>query len=87
MTAFGFHSRIHASVRVGGWIVQERVESKPYLYPPAPGAAPVPHTVVWGLFCAGWQYAGAWLRMLPQESGNGIVNSVLGAAEAALLEV
>jgi hypothetical protein len=82
-----WEARVREAAEHGGWIVQERVESKPYLYPPAPGAAPVPHTVIWGLFCAGWQYAGAWLRMLPQGSGNGIVNSVLGASEAALLEI
>jgi hypothetical protein len=71
----------------GGWIVQEHVESRPYLYPPRPGAEPVPQTVIWGLFCAGWQYAGGWLRMLPQGTGDGIVNSSRGAAEGGILEV
>ena len=82
-----WEARVREAMDEGAWIVQERVDSKPYLYPPQPGAAPVPQTVVWGLFCAGWQYAGAWLRMLPQGAGGGIVNSVLGASEAGILEI
>lgn len=79
--------RVREAVEQGGWIVQEHVESRPYFYPPQPGAAPVPHTVIWGLFCAGWQYAGGWLRMLPQGTGDGIVNSARGAAEGGILVV
>lgn len=78
---------VRTAVEQGGWIVQERVESKPYLYPPKPGATPVPHTLIWGLFCTGWRYAGGWLRMLPQGEGEGIVNSARGAAEGGILEV
>lgn len=71
----------------GGWIVQERVESRPFFYPPQPGAAPVPHTVIWGLFCAGRRYGGGFLRMLPQGAGEGVVNSARGAYEGAFLEI
>lgn len=82
-----WEARVQAAMDEGGWIVQEYVESKPFFYPPRPGAAPVPHTVVWGLFCAGWRYAGAWLRVMPLGAGDGVVNSGRGAAEAAVLEV
>jgi hypothetical protein len=81
-----WEARVHEAMEKGGWIVQERVESKPYLYPPQPGAAPVPHTVIWGLFCTGRRYAGNCLRMLPQGAGEGIVNGARGAGEGAILE-
>jgi hypothetical protein len=82
-----WEARVREAVEQGGWIVQERVESKPYFYPPRPGAAPVPSTVVWGLFCTGSRYAGGGLRMLPQGAGDGIVNGVRGACEGAILEI
>jgi hypothetical protein len=82
-----WEARVREAVEEGGWIVQERVESKPYFYPPQPGAAPVPQTVIWGLFCTGWRYAGGWLRMLPDSVGEGIVNSARGACEGAFLEI
>jgi hypothetical protein len=82
-----WEARVHEAVEEGGWIAQERVESKPYFYPPRPGAAPVPHTVIWGLFCTGGRYAGACLRMLPQDVGGGIVNGARGAYEGAILEI
>ena len=82
-----WEARVREAVREGGWIVQERVESKPYFYPPRPGAAPVPQTLIWGLFCTGSRYAGGWLRMLPQSVGGGIVNSARGAYEGVFLEI
>jgi hypothetical protein len=83
-----WEARVRQAVEEEGrWIVQERVESKPYFYPPQPGAAPVPHSVIWGLFCTGRRYAGGWLRMLPQGAGEGIVNSARGACEGAILEI
>jgi len=82
-----WEARVREAVEEGGWIVQERVESKPYFYPPQPGAAPVPHTVVWGLFCAGSRYGGGCLRMLPQGAGEGVVNGARGACEGAILEI
>jgi hypothetical protein len=82
-----WEARVREAVEEGGWIVQERVESKPYFYPPRPGAAPVPHTVVWGLFCTGWRYGGGFLRMLPHGAGEGVVNCARGACEGAILEI
>jgi hypothetical protein len=80
-------ARVGEVMEEGGWIAQEYVESKPYFFPPAAGAAPVAQSVIWGLFLAGWRYAGAWLRMMPAGEGDGIVNSVRGAAEGAVLEI
>jgi hypothetical protein len=86
LTPDDWEARVRKAVEEGGWIVQERVESKPYLYPLQPGAAPVPQTVIWGLFCTGRRYAGGCLRMLPQGAGEGIVNGSRGACEGAILE-
>jgi hypothetical protein len=82
-----WEARVREAVEEGEWIVQERVESKPYFFPPQPGAAPVPHTVIWGLFCTGWRYGGGCLRMLPQGAGEGVVNGARGACEGAILEI
>lgn len=83
-----WEERVREAVEEGGWVVQERVESKPYYYhPPQPGAAPVAHDVTWGLFCTGSRYGGGFLRMLPQGAGEGVVNTARGAYESAILEV
>ncbi|HEV3051464.1 MAG TPA: hypothetical protein VGX50_14265 [Longimicrobium sp.] len=82
-----WEARVREAFEEGTWIAQERVESKPYFYPPRPGAAPVPTNVVLGLFCTGRRYGGGFLRMLPQGAGEGIVNSVRGAYEGAILEI
>jgi hypothetical protein len=81
-----WEARVREAVEEGGWIVQERVDSRPYFYPPRPGAAPVPHTVVWGLFCTGSRYGGGFLRMLPPGDGEGVVGSN-GSYESAILEI
>ncbi|HEU0077477.1 MAG TPA: hypothetical protein VFQ76_07490, partial [Longimicrobiaceae bacterium] len=82
-----WEARVRTAVEEGEWIVQERVESRPYFYPPQPGAAPVPHTVIWSLFCTGRRYAGGGLRMLPQGAGEGVVSGPRGAFESAILEI
>jgi hypothetical protein len=82
-----WEARVREAVEEGGWIVQERVESSPYFYPPRPGAAPAHHTVVWGLFCTGSRYAGGFLRMLPHGAGEGVVGGSSGSHESAILEI
>ncbi|MFW6012137.1 MAG: hypothetical protein ACOC92_00335 [bacterium] len=70
----------------GEWVVQEALESKPYLYQHGAHGAAV-HDLVWGPFVAGSAYAGAILRAQPRGSGGGVVNLAHGATEGALLEV
>jgi hypothetical protein len=82
-----WEARVCEAVEEGEWIVQERVDSRPYFYPPRPGAAPIPHSVIWGLFCTGSRYVGGGLRMLPQGASKGVVSGSRGAYESAILEI
>lgn len=77
---------ILAALKIGGWVVQEHVESRPYLYLHDQGEPRV-HDVVWGLFCLGASYGGGFLRMLPKGAGEGIINSDRGATEGFIFEV
>jgi len=67
------------------WVVQEYVESQSMLFQRgAQGAAA--HQAVWGFFTFGSQYAGGWLRIMP-DNGKGVINSSQGAEETILIEV
>ncbi len=70
----------------GGWMAQERVESLPYLFQHGDHGA-APHSVIWGTFLIGGEFAGGFLRMSPQGSGDGVINSARGATEGYLFEV
>jgi len=67
------------------WIVQEYVESRPYLFQNDEHGCS-PHDAVWGPFVFGNTYAGAFLRLQPKRL-LGIVNLTRGATEGVLLEV
>jgi hypothetical protein len=69
----------------GGWVVQERLESLPYLYQCGDDGC-VPHDVIWGPFVFGDVYGGVILRMQPK-AARGVVNANLGATEGIVLEV
>lgn len=69
----------------GGWVVQERLESLPYLYQAGDEGA-VPHDMIWGPFVFGDEYAGVILRMQPK-AVHGAVNSALGATSGIVIEV
>jgi hypothetical protein len=68
----------------GDWIVQEYVESRPYLFQHREGCAI--HRVVWGPYVFGQEFGGMFLRVQPEVRG-GIVNASLGATHSCLLEV
>jgi hypothetical protein len=67
------------------WIVQDYVESRPYLYQNDEHGCS-PHDVVWGPFVFGRTYSGTILRLQPKQL-LGIVNLVRGATEGVLFEV
>jgi hypothetical protein len=74
------------AVTTGGWLAQEYCRPLPYLYEHA-GQGPRLHNLVWGFFAFGDSYGGAFLRMMPQDRGDGVINSARGASEGLVFEV
>ena len=74
------------AVAQGGWLAQERVSSRSYVYQCGDQGYGI-HDVVWGTFCFGESYGGGFLRMMPRGTGNGVINAARGAAEGILFEV
>ncbi|HXU32122.1 MAG TPA: hypothetical protein VN851_16250 [Thermoanaerobaculia bacterium] len=74
------------TLAAGGWLAQEWVESRPYLYQHGERGAAL-HSVIWGTFCLGGRYGGGFLRMMPQGQGDGVINSKRGATEGYIFEV
>ena len=68
------------------WVVQEHLESLPYLYQDGERGCSE-HDVIWGFFVLGQGYGGGFLRMMPKEGSSGIVNAAQGATEGVLMEV
>jgi hypothetical protein len=77
---------VHQAVGAKGWLAQQYVESRPYLYQYGDRGHAV-HDVVWGLFCFGDAYGGGFLRMLPRGGGDGVINAARGATEGILFEI
>ncbi|HKV13289.1 MAG TPA: hypothetical protein VJ725_34430 [Thermoanaerobaculia bacterium] len=77
---------VAAAVAQGGWLAQERVASRPYVYQHGDRGYGM-HDVVWGTFCFGASYGGGFLRMVPRGTGDGVINAARGAAEGVLFEV
>jgi len=68
------------------WVVQEYIESLPYLYQ-AGEIGCAAHHAVWGFFVFGSRYAGGFVRVLPEKENKGVINSHHGAEESMILEV
>jgi hypothetical protein len=66
------------------WVVQERLESLPYLHQQGEEGIG-PHDIVWGVFVFGSRYGGGFLRLMPQGPPQAI-NTALGAREALIFE-
>jgi hypothetical protein len=77
---------IDQALRNGGWIVQERAASRPFLYQNGESGF-CPHDTIWGMFCFGDTYGGGFLRMMPQAGSDGIVNAARGATEGCIFEI
>jgi hypothetical protein len=69
----------------GNWVVQEFLESLPYLYQSGDYGCSI-HDVIWGPFVFGERYGGVVLRMQPKAAGRA-VNLSLSATEGVVLEV
>lgn len=76
---------IDRALAEGDWVVQEVLDSVPYLYQNGDYGCSV-HDMVWGPFVIGDQYGGVVLRMQPQAVG-GAVNLSLYATEGIVFEV
>lgn len=68
------------------WVVQEYVESLPYMFQSGENDCAV-HDAVWGLFVFGSDYAGGFARVLPKDDETGIINVHRGAEKAIIFEV
>lgn len=60
------------------WVVQEYVESLPYLYQQGVNGYAV-CDAAWGFFILGSGYCGGWVRVLPREGSKGVINCHQGA--------
>lgn len=76
---------IDLALERGDWLVQEAVESLPYLYQRGEFGCS-PHNVIWGPFIFGDRYGGVVLRMQPK-ADKGAVNLSLTATEGIVFEV
>lgn len=73
------------ALATGEWMVQERLESRPYLFQSGDSGCSV-HDVIWGPFVFGQTYGGVILRMQPNAFGRP-VNLSLAATEGIVFEV
>ena len=80
-----WRAQVDAALSEGGWIVQERVESRPFLYRYGDEGAAL-HRVVWGPFALGQRYGGVVLRLQPLAHGD-VVSVAGGATGSTVLEV
>lgn len=76
---------VRQAVGEGTWVVQEFLESRPFLFQ-APQGGCAPHDVVWGLFVFGDAYSGCFVRTMPRGS-EGVINLARGASQTPLFEV
>lgn len=84
-TDAGWTEVLRSALAEGDWIVQELVESLPFLYQNGPQGCS-PHDAIWGPFVFGSTFAGAGLRVQPKAM-EGIVNLHRGATVGIIFEV
>ncbi|HXU45414.1 MAG TPA: hypothetical protein VN783_07805 [Thermoanaerobaculia bacterium] len=77
---------VRSAAANGGWVVQEHIDSRPYLYQAGEAGSDL-HDTVWGTFCFGDIYGGGFLRIMPRGRGSGVINAARGAALAFIFEV
>jgi hypothetical protein len=80
-----WRARVEQALEQGSWVLQERLESLPFLHQTGERGS-APHEVVWGLFVFGSRYAGGFLSLRPKGE-TGVVNVHQGASEGVIFEV
>lgn len=73
------------AVTEGDWVAQEYLAPRAYLYQHG-DKGHFPYQAVWGTFCFGDTYGGAYLRIVPETKG-GPINSAQGAMTGFVFEV
>lgn len=84
-SADGWRQAVDRALEEGGWVVQEFLQSRPYLYQEGVEGCAV-HDVIWGPFVFGDRYGGSILRMQAKSAG-GPVNLSLAATEGVIYEL
>lgn len=77
---------IRRASREGGWLVQERVESEPFLFQSGQHGCE-PFNLVWGFLIFGEKDGGSFVRMKPRSATDFVINTALGAIESIIFEV
>jgi len=70
----------------GNWVVQERIETPPLLFQWGENGC-AEHESVWGFYVYGPRYGGIWLRVLPCQISEGLVNAHKGAKMPIVIEM
>jgi hypothetical protein len=83
--AAAWREMVDAAFARGDWIVQERVESLPYLYRSGDSGGS-PHDMIWGPFLFGETYGGLFLRLQPKADRT-VVNLTQTATQGCAFEV
>ena len=80
--------RVDVALAEGGWVAQEYLRSRPYLFQHGDEGC-CAHDAVWGTFCFGRTYGGGFLRLAPRSSNayKGVLNSARGAVGAIFYEI
>jgi hypothetical protein len=81
-----WRSAVETNIGKSDWLAQEYVEALPYLFPLEDGTV-VEHASVWGFFVFGSQYVGGFLRIIPKQKNQLVINYHLGAKESIIVEV
>jgi len=68
------------------WVLQERVHSQKF-YCQYGDNGYAPHDAIWGLFVFGNVYGGAWVRVAPLDTLDGVINGTRGAEQSIVIEI
>lgn len=77
---------VKQAVKEKNFLVQEYIESFPYLYQYGENGC-TRHDAVWGVFVFGSVYGGAWVRVVPDKDHKGVINCHQGAKVSVVFEV
>jgi hypothetical protein len=77
---------VHQAFHEGNWVVQERIEISPLLFQWGENGC-AEHESVWGFYVYGPRYGGIWLRVLPCQISEGLVNAHKGAKMPIVIEM